>query len=414
MSDLKIIEHVFENGLKALFIKNRKLPLVAYYTFFKVGSRNERSGITGLSHLFEHMMFKGSKKFPEGSFDDILTANGGFSNAYTNKDMTVYYEVFPSQLFENVLEMEADRMQYLEVRKKSLEAERQVVMEERLMRTDNSIEGALIEQLYANSYVAHPYQWPIIGWMSDIEHITLEQCHEYFKIYYAPNNAVIVVSGDIDPQKAIPLMEKYYGSIPSQTTPPSVITKEPLQTGNKYIHVKKKASLQQVLMGYHTLDSSNHDIFALDAMQVIFSNGNSSRLYQRLVEKEKIAIQVNGSFGYQLDPGLFTFHMNLAEDGKPRHLEKCFDEELEKMKNEAVNEKELEKAKNILKSDFVHHLSTIEGRGQEVGRNELLFGDYNLVNNMYQKYSEVTIDKIQEVSRKYFDGGRTMVILDKA
>ena len=413
MANIEIVTHTLRNGLKILFIENHKLPLTAFFTFYKVGSRNERPGITGISHLFEHMMFKGSKKFPEGAFDEILTANGGFSNAYTTRDMTVYYEVFPSRLFEKVVEMEADRMQYLNVGKDSLEAERQVVMEERLMRTDNHIEGVLVEQLYANAYVAHPYQWPVIGWMSDIENITLEQCLEYFKIYYSPNNAVIVVSGDVDPDTAIPVMETFYEQFPPQVSPPAVITREPGQSGNKYIHVKKEAGLQQILMGYHTLNSANPDIFALDAMQVILGNGHSSRLYQRLVEQEKTAIQAYGSFSYQLDPGLFTFHFNLAEKGTPERIEKGFDEELEKMKQDLVSETELEKAVNILKSDFVHHLSTLEGRGHEAGKNELLFGDSDLVNSIYRKYSELTVEQIREVSRKYFAEGRTMVILDK-
>jgi predicted Zn-dependent peptidase len=409
---IDIKHHTLSNGLEVFLIPDSKLPLISYYTFFKVGSRNERPGITGISHLFEHMMFKGSKKYPEGMFDHILTANGGFSNAYTSKDMTVFYEVFPSQLLEQVMDMEADRMQNLNISEESLESEREVVIEERLLRTDNSLEGFLMEQLYANAFIAHPYQWPVIGWLSDLKHITLAQCLEYHKIYYAPNNAVLVIGGDLEPDQTIQMIEKYYASIPAQTPPPPVITKEPPQSGEKRIVIRKEAQHPQLYIAYHGIDVSDPGLYALDIFQMIFGTGRSSRLHKRLVEEEQLINSVYCAFGYDLDPGLFYFIMELKNENDPEQIIKIFDEEMEKMQKNPPSEEEMQKAFNILNTDYYHNFATIENKVHEIGRSFILFNDPETVLHFPEYYSNVTANDVVQVCNAIFQShNRTILFL---
>ena len=237
--------HILSNGLKVLTFENHSLPVVSMYTLYKVGSRNERPGITGISHLLEHMMFNGSKKFGPKEFDRILESGGGHSNAYTSRDLTVYYEDFASNLLETVIELDSDRMGWLNLSEELLSSESDVVKEERRMRTDNSVQGRLEEELYSASFQCHPYRWPIIGWMSDIENISVKDCKEYYKRYYAPNNAILVLAGDFQSNDALKMIEKHYGIIPAGSSPVSPNTIEPPQNGEKRIKFNKKVMIPQ-------------------------------------------------------------------------------------------------------------------------------------------------------------------------
>lgn len=400
------------NGLEVVLIPDSSLPLISYYTFFKVGSRNERPGITGISHLFEHLMFKGSKKYPEGIFDQILTANGGFSNAYTSKDMTVFYEVFPSQLLEHVMDMEVDRLVNLNISEESLESERSVVIEERLLRTDNSIEGFMMEQLYANAYIAHPYQWPIIGWLSDLEKINLSQCMEYHKIYYAPNNALLAIGGDFDVDKTLKLIQKYYSPVPSQVAPPSLVTKEPEQSGEKRIFISKEAQNPQLYIAYHSISARDSALFALDMFQMIFVTGRSSRLHKRLVEKEKLANSVYGAFGYDMDPGLFYFVIELKRTDDFEKVLDIIDEEIHLLINESIEDNELIKALNILNTDYYHNFATLENKVHEIGRSKILFDNPEYVLQFPQFYQNVTKEDIVSIASAIFrSSNRTSLFL---
>src|ERR1700693_6071835 len=225
--DFPVEERSLPNGLQIRFLPDRSLPACTLYSFFRVGSRNERPGITGISHLFEHMMFNGSKKYGPKEFDRRLEAAGGTSNAYTSNDLTAYYEDFASEALPLVLDLEADRMASLVIDDVSLARERDVVKEERRFRTDNDIDGMLDEALGALAFLAHPYHWPVIGWMSDIEGITRTDCERYFRTYYAPNNCTLVLVGDFEPASALREIERLYGAIPAGETLPPVATGEP-------------------------------------------------------------------------------------------------------------------------------------------------------------------------------------------
>jgi len=282
--------HILPNGLTVLTQENHELPVASMYTMYRVGSRNERPGITGISHLFEHMMFNGSRKFGPKEFDRILESGGGYSNAYTSRDMTVYYEDFASPLLKTVIELDADRMGWLNLSAKTLKAEREVIKEERRLRTDNSVFGRLEEELFASSFQAHPYRWPIIGWMSDIENISIHDCRRFFKEYYAPNNAVLVLSGDFQTDEALRLIEKYYGVIPSRKMRRRPVTAEPQQKGERRVRYRKQAELHNLFVGYHVPGAGHQDMYALDVLQTILTEGESSLLHTALVRKTGMAL----------------------------------------------------------------------------------------------------------------------------
>ncbi|MCK4965632.1 insulinase family protein, partial [bacterium] len=262
MKALDIKEFTLSNGLKILALEDHFIPIVSYFTLYKAGSRNEIPGITGISHLFEHMMFKGSKKFNNVSFDKILEPMGGYSNAYTSRDMTVYYENFPPDALKLVVELDSDRMSSLNLEIKELDSEREVVKEERRYRTDNSIIGKMDEVLYSSAYSAHSYRNPIVGWMSDLDNISLERCKEYLSTYYNPANACIVVVGDFKTDELISMIEENYGKIEVSPGRENLITQEPEQTGEKRIECPKAAQIYSIMTGYHVPEVKSRDTFA--------------------------------------------------------------------------------------------------------------------------------------------------------
>ena len=238
---------ILRNGLVVLALEDHTVPSVAFYTYYRVGSRNERPGITGLSHLFEHMMFNGSAKYKPKQFDQLIEGGGGYSNAFTNYDSTEYQEEFSTATLDIVLRLEADRMRALKLDSTNLEQERGIVKEERRMRVDNSVEGAMAEILGNNAYVAHPYRWDVVGFMKDLDAIRLEDAQAYFKTYYAPNNAVVCVVGDFDTERLVSSINRYFGDIPRQAPGRPVVNAEPAQSGEKRIicnQYSRQANLQ--------------------------------------------------------------------------------------------------------------------------------------------------------------------------
>ncbi len=408
-----VSEFTLPNGLKILFQQSNKLPLISMYTLYRVGSRNERSGITGISHLFEHMMFNGSKKFGPKEFDRRLESGGGHSNAYTSHDMTVYYEDFAPSLLETVLDMESDRMANLDLNAGMLKSEREVVKEERRVRTDNSIFGRLDEELYAASYQAHPYRWPVIGWMSDIENIKLEDCQNYFHDYYAPNNAVIVIAGDFDTEKTKMLFKKYYSKIPSRKTPDDPQTMEPEQKGEKRIKYKKKSELHNFVLGYHIPGIESDDLIVLDVIQTIFSGGESSIMQKKMIRESDLALYASVDFVWQLDPGLMNVLVQMKPGRTYMEGEQFIDNEFARLCKEEISNEELNRAVSILESDFIYGLQTNSGRAHRLGLSEIMLGGYKKMFNPSIKYSEVTVADVQNVIQKYFKkDNKTIVWLE--
>ena len=391
-----------KNGMKVLVQSDHSIPNVALYIFYRIGSRNEHPGTTGLSHFFEHMMFNGAKKYGPGDLDKVMEANGGSNNAYTTRDVTVYQDWFPRSALPLIFDIEADRIRDLNFDPKKIESERGVVASERRLRTDNDNGGLLDEQLWATAFIAHPYQWPVVGWMSDIEHWTMEDLKHHFEMGYSPSNATMIVVGDVTPEEIFQVCEKYIEPIPSHSPPLPVTTVEPEQLGERRLMVHKPAELPMLLIGYHLPKTNSADFYALNILQTVFFHGQSSRMYQRLVDKDQIALEVSAFTEPSFDPALAEIFVQPKQGVDPAVCEKAVYEELERAKSAAISDQELEKAKNIRLVEFYHQVRTISGRANTIGTYEVFFGDYRKLFEAAKNYAAVTKDDVQRVAKTYF------------
>lgn len=410
--ELDIRRDKLENGLTILTLEDHTLPVASFFVFFKVGSRNEPAGLSGMSHFFEHMMFNGAGKYGPKEFDRVLESNGGYSNAWTNTDMTVYYEDFPSDKIEIIMDLESDRMASLAMAQQLIDSEREVVKEERRLGVDNYLPGKIEEALFAAAYTAHPYHWPVIGWMSDINNITRADMLEYFATYYAPNNAIVVIVGDIDTDRTVELMHEYFSSIKAGPEPRIVMSSEPEQEGERRVEVVRPAQSEQFMAGYHVPAIDSPDAFVLDVAQTILSHGESSMLYKRLVYEEQVALDVAIDYTWKSDPALFYFYVEMRPGVEASVGEDLLYEITEQMKSEPVSEDDLQKAKNILEADFFRSLKTNNGRAARLGYFETALGDYAAMFTVRDSYRAVTADDVMGVMNKYFGPeNRTVVTL---
>ena len=404
--------HTLKNGMKILVQEDHSIPNVALYIFYRVGSRNERPGITGISHFFEHMMFNGAKKYGPGEFDRSMEANGGSNNAYTSENVTVYQDWFPRSALELIFDLEADRIEHLSFDPEIVESERGVIASERRNGVDANNYGMLAEQLSAAAFTAHPYQWPVVGWMSDIEAWTLDDLKNHFKMGYSPSNATMVVSGDVTFDEVVALAQKYIEPIPSNPPPPKVMTREPEQLGERRVVVRKFAQLPILMMAYHVPETAHADYYALQALETVLFSGQSSRMYKRLVDRDQLALSVGGGGDWSFDPSVFTITAQPKAGVDPAAVEKAVYEELEKVKAESVTDEELEKAKNILLSGFYRNIKTISGRSNAIGTYEVFFGDYRKLFTAADDFAKVTKADVQRVAKQYFgERNRTVATL---
>jgi len=398
-----------KNGMKVLVQTDHSIPNVALYIFYRIGSSNEHPGTTGLSHFFEHMMFNGAKKFGPGELDKAMEANGAANNAYTNENTTVYQDWFPRSALKLIFDIEADRIQYLSFDPKKVESERGVVASERRTEVDASNSGILDEQLQATAFVAHPYQWPVVGWMSDIEHWTMDDLKHNFEMGYAPNNATMVVVGDVAPEEIFQLCEKYIEPIPQHAPPPKVTTVEPEQMGERRLVVRKAAELPMLQIAYHVPQTNNPDFYALNILRTVLVQGESSRMYQRLIDKDQIALDVGISLSSAFDPTILKVSIQPKQGVDPQKCEAAVYEELDKVKKGSISDQELEKAKNIRLVEFYQQMRTINGRANTIGTYEVFFGDYHKLFDAAKNYSAVTKEDVQRVAQKYFGANNRTV-----
>ncbi len=399
----EVKSHVLPNGLKVLIQEDHNVPNVALYFFYRIGSRNERPGTTGVSHFFEHMMFNGAKKFGPKQFDNEMEKAGGSNNAYTTQDVTVYTDWFPTTALELMFDMEADRMQNLAFDPKIVESERGVVYSERRTSVDNSNGGLLYEQMRAAAFTAHPYHWPVVGWPSDIESWTMDDLRAHYKTGYAPNNCVMVVVGDVTEAQVMALTKKYLEPIPQQPPPPAIRTKEPEQNGERRVTVRKQAQLPLQLVAFHVPDAKSPDTTVLEVIDALLTAGQSSRLYSRMVDKDQVALNVGAQAGRSLDPGLFVFSVTPRSGVDPARTEKTLFEEIERLRKENVAEDELTKAKNQMLAQHYKQLKTIAGRANLLGTFEVFRGDYNKLFTSDKDIEAVTAADVRRVAAKYFD-----------
>ncbi len=407
----RVVTRELPNGMRVRFLADRNAPTVSYYTFFQVGSRNERLGTTGISHLFEHMMFNGAAKYGPKEFDRVLESRGGSSNAYTSNDVTAYYEDFSAEALETVIDLESDRMRSLALTPETLEQERQVVKEERRLRTENSVFGLMEEQLEALVFLAHPYRWPVIGWMEDIDRITRDDCVDFFRTYYAPGNAAVYAVGDLDPDAALGAIERAYGSVPAGPPPRPVAQGEPLQRGERRAVVRYPSQAAAVLVGWRGPAARSSDSPALDLLQTVLAVGEASRLRRRLVETEELAVSVHVSWGWRIDPGVFLVFAELAPGVKADRAERLLWEELAKVADHGIAPGELRRAQRLLRSSVLHELATHNGVAHALGQAEALLGDWREAGRALEQYAAVQAKDIRRVAGAWLDPAKRCVVV---
>jgi zinc protease len=407
-----ITVHKLDNGLKIVLLEDHDIPNIAYYTFFRVGSRNERPGLTGVSHFIEHMMFNGTQANGPGQFDRIMEANGGANNAFTGEDLTGYTNWYPAAALEKMIVLDAERMQGLIFDPQVLESERGVIASERRMAVENNNESLLAETVRATAIMAHPYHWDVIGWMSDILSWKRDEIIAYYRTFYSPNNAVIVVVGDFQTKKIMELIRKYYAAIPRGPEPPAVLTVEPAQLGPRRVVVRKPAQTPSFIQVYHAPAATDPDFPAMDVLGMALLQGESSRLYQRLVARDQLAIDVSGGIGKSIDPLLFTIEVKPRPEADLERIEKAVEEELDRIKKDGISDKELKKAINSVRTDFYNPLQTIAGKAYMLGECEIYYGNYDYIFKAMDPYQAVTLNKIRELAGKYFpENNKTVGVL---
>lgn len=410
--EIKVTTHVLSNGMKILVHEDHDVPNVAMYLFYTVGSRNERPGTTGISHYFEHMMFNGAKKYGPKQFDIQMEKAGGRNNAYTSRDITAYTNWFPRSALDLMFDMEADRIRDLNFDPKIVESERGVVYSERRTSVDNSPFGVLYEQLNAAAYTAHPYGWPVVGWASDIEAWSMDDLKAHFRMGYAPNNCILVLTGDVTHDEVVALAKKYLEPIPRQEPPPPVRTKEPEQLGERRVVVKRPAQLPLVFVSFHVPATKDTDAPALEVLSNVLTEGRSSRLYKRLVEKDQLTLNISGGAQDALDPTQFMFTMQVRTGVDPAKAEAALYEELALLAKDGITGEELAKARNQLVADFYRSLKTIAGKANLLGRYEVYHGDHRKLWTAVEELNKVTAGDVKRVAGKYFgEKNRTVATL---
>src|SRR5574342_204941 len=408
-----VTDLVLDNGLRLLVLEDHRNPIASIQIWYKVGSRNETPGATGLAHFLEHMMFKGTPTHGKGQFSRTVEGNGGQDNAFTSHDVTCYYVNIAADRVDLVLDLEADRMRNLLLDPMEIDSERQVVAEERRTRTEDDPDGYLSEEFLATAYKAHPYGWHVIGWMSDIQRINPPELRAFYNRHYQPNNALLVVAGDVDARRVISRVRTTFGSIPRGPAPPPMDAIEPPQQAERRVLVyKADARAPVVYIGFHVPNFTSKDAPALELLSTILQEGRASRLYRKLVYERRLALSIGGDYTYHShDPNLFWFSGTPLPGQTAEALEQAIRSEIERVKTEPVPEEELERAKNQIESGFVWRQDSVYSRAASLARFELA-GSWRNSESFVPLIRQVTAADIQRAAREYFQtGGRTVGVL---
>jgi zinc protease len=409
MSDAVRTE-TLSNGLKVLVLENHKAPVATFNVFYRVGSRNEQFGKTGLSHLLEHLMFRGTKKLKPEEFSNIIQENGGMDNAFTTYDFTDYFEVINKDHLDVPISLEADRMANFDP--KGFDSERAVVEEERRLRTDDNPEDALDEIARAAAYVVHPYHWPVIGWMQDIQRLTLQDALDYHHVYYSPQNTIIVAVGDFNADQVLKQIAEAFGGIKNGPRPPPMREVEPEQEGERRVEVRHAANLPAFEETFHAPNLKSPDSFALEVISELLADGKSSRLYKRLVVDKRMVVDIGAGYDMtSFDPGLFMVSAQIRPGVKTVDAIAEVDKEIAELRDKPVGAEELQKAKNLEQAEFVFGQDSVFREAMMLGIYEML-GNYRLVDQYLAGIDKVTADDVQRAARKYLvDSNRTVGVL---
>ncbi len=399
-------EFVLDNGLKILLAEDHKSPSVTFQIWYRVGGRNEKDGKSGLAHFLEHMMFKGTPTTGPEEYSRIIAKNGGRSNAFTSNDMTVYFATMSREKIGIEIDLEADRMANALLGETYFEPEKKVIQEERRLRTEDNPAAALSEVASAVAFVIHPYRRPVVGWMEDIQNLTRQDLADFYKLYYAPNNAVIVIVGDFSTAEILPKVKAAFEKIPRGAPPPVVDVVEPEQRGERRVTLKKEAELASLLMFYQAPNLKSPDNFALDLLAVVLAGGRSSRLHHELVYQKRLVRGVDADYSsVSVDPMGFSISAQLLPGVQPAAVEREIDGMLVKVKAELISERELQKAKNQIEAAFVFAQDSIFGQAMKIGYYEIA-GGWRQMDGYLDGIRKVTREDIRRVARQYLNADR--------
>jgi len=408
-SALRTRQTKLDNGLTVLTLEDHTTPVVAFQMWVRVGSSDE-ARVTGLAHLFEHMMFKGSKNVPPEKHGQFIQSRGGRTNAYTTRDVTVYTAVVPSEALPLVIALEAERLANLDISKKNLASEREVVLEERRMRTEDQPGGRAWEALYVLTFQALPYRWPVIGWRSDIENTTIEDCRDFFSTFYAPNNIVIAIVGDFDADAALEQVRESFGDLVPVAEIPRRRTREPRQRGVRRAQVHFDVRAPILVAAWQTTPAGHPDAEALDVVSEILSGGRSSRVYRRLVHDEQIALSAHSGNSELAEAGTFGVYASVRPGESVDRVEALFLEEIARLRDEPVTAVELDKAKRQLEVAMVHGLTTNAAIAARIGYDVTILGAIRPLEDRLAAIHAVDAADVQRVAQTYlFDAGRSVV-----
>lgn len=411
-------EMTLKNGMRVIVKEDRRAPTAVQMVWYRVGSVDEVDGTSGVAHVLEHMMFKGTPSVGPGEFNKRVAAAGGRDNAFTSRDYTAYYQQVPKEKLEEMMQLEADRMRHLNVDAKEFEQEIKVVMEERRMRTDDNPQSKLFEQMTAVAFQAHPYRRPIIGWMNDLETMTVADAKAWYDTWYVPNNAYAVITGDVDHQAVFALAEKYYGPLEGRALPVRKAQTEPAQEGVRKVSVKAPAELPVLIMGYKAPVlrdvEKDSEPYALDMLSAILDGHDAARFNKKLVRENKVALSVGIDYDATgRGPGMLYLHGTPSEGKTVADLEAALRAEIAHVQKDGVSEQELKRAKAQLLAGQVYKLDSMFGQAMEIGQNESAGIPYQKISRMLEKLQQVTAAEIQAVAQKYFnDDALTIGVLD--
>jgi len=417
-ANYNVSEKTLANGLKIIVKEDRRAPVVVSQVWYKVGSSYEYDGITGVSHVLEHMMFKGTKKYPAGEFSKIIAENGGRENAFTGRDYTAYFQQLEKRRLPISFELEADRMKNVILLEEEFKKEIQVVMEERRMRTEDKPQALTYEQFTATAYVNSGYHWPIIGWMDDLENMEVEDLAKWYKGWYAPNNATLVVVGDVDADQVFEMANNYFGEI----KPSKVFKRKPRneveQKGIKRIVVKAPAQIPYMIMGYQTpsVADTEHDWepYALDVLAAVLDGGASARFEKHLVREQQVAASIGTGYD-AFTPGreLFTFSGTPGQGKTVDDLENAIREQIKIISNELVSDEELNRVKAQVVASKVYEKDSIFYQAMSIGTLETTGLGWQLAEQYLNRVNQVTKEQIKAVAKKYLiDDKLTVAVLD--
>lgn len=402
----KTHETRLSNGLKVVVQEDHRSPVVVSQIWYKIGGMDEPKGITGVSHVLEHMMFKGTKKYPSGEFSRIIAENGGRENAFTSRDYTAYFQTLEKSRLPIAFELEADRMTNLVLEEKEFKKEINVVMEERRLRTEDKPEGKLYEKFNAAAYTKHPYGNPIIGWMEDLQNLTVEDARKWYQRWYAPNNATLVVAGDVDPKEVFALAEKHFGSIPARKITPTSFADEPKQKSKREIVVKVPAKVPSVIIGFHTpvfgFANKSWEPYALDVLAGILDGGKSARFSRELVRAKQIASSAGAGYdAIARAPSMFLVNGTPGQGKTVAELKKALLQEIERIKSGEISDEELARVKAQVSASDVYQRDSVFYQAMEIGMLETSGLNRQLIDDYVKRINAVTVKQIKKVARKY-------------